>query len=152
MKLHVQYHKAGIARFPNVAMLQCCAANYASQRAKLPESQQRCFAKACHWAACPRPRVDSAACGAKAESASWASSTPTRATRRSSTPRLALPGAQLVKALDPWPTRLEISLPPAVGAAVRAKGRRADTRLYVQDVRDGRGGRRGVDQRDRLRL
>ena len=64
MKLHVQYRKAGVARFPNVAMLQCCAANYASQRAKLPESQQRCFAKACHWAACPRPRVDSAACGA----------------------------------------------------------------------------------------
>ena len=27
MKLHVQYHKAGIARFPNVAMLQCCAIN-----------------------------------------------------------------------------------------------------------------------------
>ena len=26
---------------------------------------------------------------------------------------------------------MEISLPPAVGAAVRAKGRRADTRLYT---------------------
>ena len=132
MKLHVQYHKAGIARFPNVAMLQCCAANYASQRAKLPESQQRCFAKACHWAACPRPRVDSAACGARGGDRKlgfkYADEGHSAILHAAA---LALPGARLVKALDPWPTRLEISLPPAVGAAVRAKGRRADTRLYT---------------------
>ena len=132
MKLHVQYHKAGIARFPNVAMLQCCAANYASQRAKLPESQQRCFAKACHWAACPRPRVDSAACGAgggeRKLGFKYADEGHSAILHAAA---LALPGARLVKALDPWPTRLEISLPPAVGAAVRAKGRRADTRLYT---------------------
>ena len=29
MKLHLQYHHVGVARFPNVAALQCCDANYA---------------------------------------------------------------------------------------------------------------------------
>ena len=67
----------------------------------------------------------------EAESASWASNADEGHSAILHAAAPALPGARLVKALDPWPTRLEISLPPAVGAAVRAKGRRADTRLYT---------------------
>ena len=48
---HIQFHKVGVARFPNVAYLQCCARNYEQPAAGA--QQMRCFAKGCTQTACP---------------------------------------------------------------------------------------------------
>ena len=50
-KLHIQYHKVGVARFPNVALLHCCASSYVSGSATSSHAPSkyrfRCFAKNC---------------------------------------------------------------------------------------------------------
>ena len=45
-KLHLQYRRVGVARFPNVAALACCETSYAAGSAASRRGV-RCFAKAC---------------------------------------------------------------------------------------------------------
>jgi len=124
MKLHIQFHSVGVARFPNVAYLQCCATSYAG--AGRGAQGARCFAKGCQSSACPRAMLPTPACDAGAAERR-------RAARRRlffkyadegrsaivHAVALAQPGASLARAPDRWPTRLEIRLPPSVGSRFR---------------------------------
>lgn len=62
-KLYIQYHKVGVARFPNVALLSCCASSYTSGSASSASAfTSRCFAKGCHAAPCPSRPLPTASC------------------------------------------------------------------------------------------
>jgi hypothetical protein len=112
-KLHLQYRKVGVARFPNVAALQCCGTNYAAGSSAARRGMH-CFAKNCHRTPCPRQAsLPTPSCGARAVAHSLGHkyeaeghSAVLHATA------LSLPGARLVPAPDATPARLHIELPP----------------------------------------
>mmetsp|Transcript_34869 Transcript_34869/g.102269 ORF Transcript_34869/g.102269 Transcript_34869/m.102269 type:complete len:208 (-) Transcript_34869:79-702(-) len=114
-KLHIQYHKVGVARFPNVAFLQCCASNYDS--ATTNRRNMRCFAKFCHTVACPRSALRSPLCSDSDSRLSFKYNDEGRSATMHAT-ALSLPGARYAAAADATPPRLHIEVPrPGEGAA-----------------------------------
>jgi hypothetical protein len=61
-KLHLQYRRVGVARFPNVAALHCCEKSYAPGSAAARRGV-RCFAKGCDRVPCPRTPLPTPTCG-----------------------------------------------------------------------------------------
>ena len=56
-------HKLQTARFPSVAMLQCCAINYLDERARAVGniSELQCFARRCFEVPCPARAIGACA-------------------------------------------------------------------------------------------
>jgi len=106
-KLHIQYYKVAVARFPNVAFLQCCSSNY--NRATTNKSNMRCFAKFCHTVVCPRP-LQSSACNRQTKLLSFKYNDEGRSAAFHAT-ALSLPGARFSIAQDMRPPRLHIEYP-----------------------------------------
>ena len=109
----------GVARFPSVAFLQCCARNYEQPAAGA--QQMRCFAKGCTQTACPaRQILGGGACSSAAVPKEQRQlgfkyrdegfSAILHATA------LSFPGARLNFAADRTPPRLDIRLPASLGA------------------------------------
>ena len=59
----VRRHKLQTARFPSVAMLQCCAINYLDERARAVDniSELQCFARRCFEVPCPSRAIGACA-------------------------------------------------------------------------------------------
>ena len=114
-KLHLQHHEVGVARFPSVAMLQCCSSNY--DRAATAKKQMRCFAKACHKVPCPRRGLDVPDCrvGGPGDLAFKYADEGYSAVVHATA--LSLPGAALAASLDATPPRLHIEVPRPGGSA-----------------------------------
>lgn len=113
-KLHLQYRRVGVARFPNVAALHCCETNYATG-SDAARHDMHCFARACHRAQCPRPpaRLWTPSCDPSGRGGTLSHkymdegrSAIVHATA------LSLPGSRLVVATDATPKRLHIEMTP----------------------------------------
>ena len=111
-KLHLQYRRVGVARFPNVAALQCCETSYAAGSGASRRGMH-CFAKACHRTLCPRApaNLSTPSCGAAGGSLlhkylDEGHSAIVHATA------LSLPGSRWAIAEDATPKRLHIEMGP----------------------------------------
>ena len=127
MKLHIQFHKVGVARFPNVAYLQCCSKNY--EKPAAGALQMRCFAKGCTQTRCPlnmagRSRqIGAAACAAGVRGGELGFkyrdegfSAILHATA------LSFEGARWNVPADMVPPRLDIRLPASLGSELQRGG------------------------------
>jgi hypothetical protein len=123
-KLHLQYRRVGVARFPNVAALQCCETSYAAGSSAARRGMH-CFAKACHRTPCPTRALPTPSCE---DSAGGHLSHKYEAEGLSAVVHataLSFPGARLAVAPDATPARLHIELPDSIvegGARAEAAG------------------------------
>ncbi len=113
---HIQFHKVGVARFPNVAYLQCCARNYEQPAAGA--QQMRCFAKGCTLTACPARQIGAAGCDRAVPRAERRLGFKYRDEGFSAilhATALSFDGARWNFAADMVPPRLDIRLPAGLG-------------------------------------
>ena len=144
-KLHLQYRRAGVARFPNVALLHCCETSYAAG-SNAARKGARCFAKGCHRSPCPRIALPTLSCSREGDAlavsgqishkyADEGHSAVVHATA------LALPGARLELAQDATPKRLHIVLPPSALRAARSdsvlQGNETESLFYTCKTCEG---------------
>ena len=128
-KLHLQYRRVGVARFPNVAALQCCETSYADGSSAARRGMH-CFAKDCHRTPCPSRQLPTPTCrgprggarvgseGAPSAAHGGVLSHKYEAEGLSAVVHataLSFPGARLVFAPDATPARLHIEMPPVAG-------------------------------------
>ena len=119
-KLHLQYRKVGVARFPNVAALQCCSTNY-REGSNAARRGMHCFAKACHRSQCPKApaRLPTPSCGwgngggdgPGVISHKYLDEGHSAIVHAAA---LSLPGSRFVRAGDVTPKRLHIAIAPPV--------------------------------------
>lgn len=125
-KLHLQYRKVGVARFPNVAALQCCESNYAAGSSAARRGMH-CFAKACHRTPCPSRALPTPSCrrAPNGEQRGGFLSHKYEAEGLSAlvhATALSFPGARLRFAPDATPARLHIELPESLGGGSSGVG------------------------------
>ena len=146
-KLHLQYRKVGVARFPNVAALTCCESSYAEGTGAAARRGMKCFAKACFRATCPSgaqlptPRCahNGAIDGPNHLAFKYVDEGHSALVHGTA---LALPGATWEVADDATPGRLHIRVPGAVVAATA--GRAASHGGGGSSSSGGGGGRGGI--------
>ena len=136
-KLHLQYRRVGVARFPSVAALQCCEQSYA-EGSTAARRGMHCFAKACHRTACPQTpaHLPTPSCDASSSTGGADGAVGVRKTSILHkypeeglsaivhATALSLPGSRLAVADDRTPKRLHIVMAPLPDApATQPAGR-----------------------------
>jgi hypothetical protein len=149
-KLHLQYRRVGVARFPNVAALQCCEQSYASG-SRAARRGMHCFARACTRTACPKSpaALPTPSCNEGTERQIRHKYNDEGLSAIVHATALSLPGSRLVPAVDGTPKRLHIELAsPATAVRMAARPERGVNGDGAHDGHasggvDGSGGAHG---------